>query len=76
LLRPLDAKQLYELYDSELYGDCSGDVSTAARPYLVTTDIIWELLGAAYDGTLIVEERQRAIPAFWKFVSAPVKVCT
>jgi len=70
LLRPLDAKQLYELYDSELYGDCSGDVSTAARPYLVTTDIIWELLGAAYDGTLIVEERQRAIPAFWKFVSA------
>lgn len=70
LLRPLDAKQLYELYDSELYGDCSGDVSAPARPYLVTTDVFWELLGAAYDGTMIVEERQRAIPAFWKFVSA------
>jgi hypothetical protein len=70
LLRPLDAKELYELYDSELYGNCSGDVSAPARPYLVTTDVLWELLGAAYDGTMIVEERQRAIPAFWKFVSA------
>jgi hypothetical protein len=70
LLRPFEAQQLYELYDSELYGDCNGDVSTAARPYLVTTDIFWELLAAAYDGSFIVEERHRAIPAFWRFVSA------
>lgn len=70
LLRPYNAKQLYELYDSELYGDCSGDVTVAARPYLVTTDIFWELLAAAYDGTFIVEERHRAIPAFWKFAAA------
>lgn len=70
LLRPFKANQLYELYDSELYGDCNGDVTTATRPYLVTTDIFWELLAAAYDGTFIVEERHRAIPAFWGFVAA------
>jgi hypothetical protein len=70
VLHPFKADQLYELYDSELYGDCDADVSTGARPYLVTTDIFWELLGAAYDGTFIVEERQRAIPAFWRFAAA------
>ena len=28
------------------------------RPYLVTTDIFWELLAAAYEGIFIVKERQ------------------
>ncbi len=69
LLRDLPKDdQLYSMYESEAY-DCGAyDQSTPTRPYLVTTDVFWELLGAAYEGIFIVEERQRAIPAFWEFV--------
>jgi hypothetical protein len=70
LFRDLNQQdQLYSLYDSELY-QCGGlDESTPTRPYLVTTDSFWELFAAAYEGILIVRERQVAIPAFWQFVT-------
>jgi hypothetical protein len=70
LFRKLGGEQLYSLYDSEFY-DCGGyDRATPTRPYLVTTDILWEIVAAAYEGTFIVQERQQAIPAFWSFVDA------
>ncbi len=70
LFRPLDSEQLYQLYESENYY-CGGyDRQVPTRPYLVTTDIFWELFAAAYEGLFIVNEREGAIPAFWKFVSA------
>jgi hypothetical protein len=60
--------QLYQLYDTEMY-NCGGfDAKQPTRPYLVTTDIFWELWAAAYEGLFIVRERQVAIPAFWSFV--------
>lgn len=70
LFRPVGQEQLYQLYESELYycGGYSNMVPT--RPYLVTTDIFWELFAAAYEGLFIVKERELAMPAFWKFVSA------
>lgn len=68
LLRDLPDDQLYSMYESEAY-ECGGyDKSTPTRPYLVTTDVFWELLAAAYEGVFIVKERQQAIPAFWEFV--------
>jgi len=62
--------QLYQLYDSENYA-CGKDLdeSTPTRPYLVTTDSLWELFAAAYEGMFIVRERQVAMPAFAEFVS-------
>ena len=68
LLRDLpEDDQLYSMYESEAYNCGQYDPSTPTRPYLVTTDIFWELLAAAFEGMFIVEERQAAIPAFWKF---------
>lgn len=68
VLRPLAMDQLYSLYDTERY-ECGGlDTAAPARPYLVTTDVFWEVFSAAYEGLFIVEERSRAIPAFWKLV--------
>ena len=74
LLRTTDEDQMYELYDTESYACGSFDSATPTRPYLVTTDIFWELVASAYEGTFIVEERQQAMPAFWAFVGrcAPV----
>ncbi len=68
VFRPLDDPQLYSLYDTERY-ECGGlDASAPARPYLVTTDVFWEVFAAAYEGLFIVEEKSRAIPAFWSLV--------
>ena len=62
--------QLYELYDTENYR-CGGyDRSSPTRPYLITTDIFWELFASAYEGIFIVAERDQAIPNFWKFVES------
>ncbi|TDR38995.1 uncharacterized protein DUF3160 [Tahibacter aquaticus] len=67
LFRRLPHEQLYQLYDSENYS-CGGyDSTTPTRPYLVTSDIFWELIGAAYEGIFIVNESQRGMPAFWIF---------
>ncbi|HEY1804596.1 MAG TPA: DUF3160 domain-containing protein [Terracidiphilus sp.] len=70
LLRTTGQDQMYELYDTESYACGSYDSATPTRPYLVTTDIFWELVASAYEGTFIVEERQQAMPAFWAFVNA------
>jgi hypothetical protein len=65
LFRALDFQQLYQLYDTEAYG-CGGedDPRFPRRPYLVTTDIFWELFAAAFQGTFQLVERERAMPAF------------
>ena len=65
LFRTLGDEQLYELYETENY-----DTTNPTRPYLVTTDIFWELFAVAYEGLFIVKEREQAIPAFWTFVSS------
>jgi hypothetical protein len=62
--------QLYELYDTENYYCGNYDRSSPTRPYLVTTDIFWELFASAYEGIFIVAERDQAIPNFWKFIEA------
>jgi len=61
---PKNYDQLYELYDSENY--YAADAQT--RPYLITTDIFWEMFGAAYEGMFIVKERNESMPKFWNFV--------
>lgn len=71
LFRSLDDReQLYQLYDSESYS-CGHDYNEAVptRPYLVSTDIFWELYAAAFEGIFILSERESAIPAFWDFVT-------
>ncbi len=68
LFRPNADDQLYKLYETENYYCNSYDRTSPTRPYLVTTDIFWELFGAAYQGLFIVKERDEAIPNFWKFV--------
>ena len=64
LFRPIEGDQLYKLYDTENYY-CGGyDSKQPARPYFVTTDIFWEVYGAAYEGVFMTAERQQAMPAF------------
>jgi hypothetical protein len=69
LFRPNQDDQLYKLYETENYYCNSYDRNSPTRPYLVTTDIFWELFGAAYQGLFIVKERDDAIPNFWEFVN-------
>jgi hypothetical protein len=69
LFRPNNIDQLYKLYETENYYCDRYDRNSPTRPYLVTTDIFWELFGAAYEGLFIVKERDEAIPNFWKFVN-------
>lgn len=70
LFRPLGDDQLYQLYESENYYCNSYDQSTPTRPYLITTDIFWELYGSAFQGIFTVKERAQAIPAFWSFINS------
>ncbi len=69
LFRSLESEQLFQLYDTEAYacGD-HDDPRFARRPYLVTTDIFWELFAAAFEGSFLLVERERAMPAFGRFV--------
>jgi len=70
LFRPNRFDQLYSLYDTENY-ECGGYARyQPTRPYLVTTDIFWELFGAAYQGIFIVKERDEAILDFKRFIAA------
>ena len=73
MLRPTSNDQLYQLYDSESYTTEPAYTTEPNRPYLVTTDIFWEIFASAYEGTFIVKERQQAMPAFWAFVTAAQK---
>ena len=66
LFRSNSGDQLYKLYETENYYK----YSDIARPYLVTTDIMWEIFGAAYQGIFILNEKENAIPNFWKFIEA------
>ncbi len=68
LFRPNAHDQLYQLYETENYYCARYDRRAPTRPYIVTTDLFWELFGAAYQGLFIVKERDEAIPNFWKFV--------
>jgi len=74
LFRLTSINQLYRIYDTENYY-CNGgySASTPTRPYLVTTDVFWEIYAAAYEGLFVVKERSEAIPAFWKFINAANK---
>jgi hypothetical protein len=65
-----DGEQLYSLYDTESYRPGVLDRIYATRPYYVTTDLLWEVYGAAFDGLFILIERERAAPAFQRFVDA------
>ncbi len=69
LFRVTTNDQLYQLYESENYYCNNYDQSTPTRPYLVTTDIFWELFGSAFQGIFTIKERSQAIPAFWNFVT-------
>lgn len=73
MLRPTGDDQLYQLYDSESYAADPANISEPSCPYLVTTDIFWEIFASAYEGTFIVRERQQAMPAFWALVTAAQK---
>lgn len=56
--------QLYSVYERSNYDEAGG------LPLLVTTDLFWENFAAAFNGVFILEERHRAIPAFWAFIDA------
>lgn len=68
LFRTTGDDQLYQLYETENYGCGDYNRTIPTRPYLVTTDIFWELYASAYEGIFIINERDQAIPNFWKFV--------
>ncbi len=70
LFRAGNNVQLYNLYETENYY-CSGySRNIPTRPYMVTTDIFWELYSAAYEGIFVISERDVAVPSFQKFISA------
>lgn len=68
VFRPNHSDQIYKLYETENYYCDHYDRNSPTRPYLVTTDIFWELFGSAYQGLFIVRENHLAIPNFWNFV--------
>jgi hypothetical protein len=64
LFRLTERDQLYQLYETENY-----NYDYPSRPYIVTTDIFWELFGGAYLGVFVLNEREKAIPDFWSFIN-------
>ena len=73
LFRPIALEQLYQLYDTESYTCGSYDYRTDVRPYLVTTDIFWEVYAAAFQGMFMAVERERAMPAFRSMVASAAR---
>jgi hypothetical protein len=59
-----NADQLYSLYDANSYG------TDYPAPLLVTTDLLWENFGTAFNGVFILLERRHASAAFRAFVDA------
>ena len=70
LLRPTHFDQLYSVYESENYNCAAAPFSLHRRPFLVTTDVFWEIYAAAYQGLFILRERRQALPAFAELVKA------
>lgn len=66
LLKPGVMPQMYSLYDVERYSSLQ---DRAPLPYLITTDLFWELFASAFESMLTVSEDQSAIPAFWRMVA-------
>ncbi len=66
LLKPGVMPQMHSLYDVERYVDTQ---DRAPLPYLITTDLFWELFSSAFESMLTVSEDQSAIPAFWRMVA-------
>ncbi|NLO91405.1 MAG: DUF3160 domain-containing protein [Elusimicrobia bacterium] len=73
LFRQTKNVQLYQLYESEFYSCRTYDSTRPARPYLVTTDLFWELFASVYEGLFILLEQEYAIPAFDSFVKQGAK---
>ncbi|MCS7314908.1 MAG: DUF3160 domain-containing protein, partial [Bryobacteraceae bacterium] len=70
LLRPTSYDQLHSVLEAESYGCLAQPLAVHRRPFLVTTDLFWELYAAAYQGLFILRERRQAAPAFWELVHA------
>lgn len=70
LLRPTAYDQLYSVYEAESYGCLAQPLAVHRRPFLVTTDLFWELYAAAFQGLFILRERRQAVPAFRELVRA------
>lgn len=60
--------QMYSQYEFNTYPSCRGE-PLVEHPNLVTTDLLWDLFSAAFEGLFILVERQAAIPAFVRFVA-------
>lgn len=73
LFRPEEGDQLYKLYETENYYCGSYDRSTPTRPYMVTTDVFWEIYSAAYQGIFLLKEKDQAIPSFYRFTDEAYK---
>ncbi|HEY1395571.1 DUF3160 domain-containing protein [Roseateles sp.] len=56
-------EQMHLFYDVENY-EVRAHADDPAYPYLVTTDLFWELFAAAYENLFTVSEDETAIPAF------------
>lgn len=62
-------EQMHLFYDVENY-EVRSQADDPAYPYLVTTDLFWELFAAAYENLFTVSEDETAIPAFTEAVRA------
>lgn len=64
--------ELYRLYDTESYL-CGAGAAYPKRPYLVTTDLLWENVAAAYEGSFILHERHFVMSQLDVFLEASMK---
>lgn len=74
--RPIDwqdwlTPQMYSLYDAEAY-QCAAGTEVPKRPYLVSTDLFWENIAAAYEGLFILHERHAVIPHLDAFLHSAI----
>lgn len=64
--------ELYRLYDTENYL-CGAGTVYPKRPHLVTTDLLWENVAAAYEGAFILHERNDVMPRLDTFLDTALK---
>lgn len=67
LFRSLKDEQIFQLFDSERY-DTVRRGSLPQRPFLVTTDLFWELYAASFESLFSLVEKKNARPTFWRLV--------